>query len=326
MVERTGMGEEKLDNTAYTWQALRALEAMAQSRGDTATATWADGKADAMEAKFDVAWWTPSDNLYADSLDNPGNVKLQQKHWINATPMEVLLAPQNRATSALNTLESSTFTGSCGLFHTGVGGGPTGAGELKCWTLPTSVMAVAEANYGRLGDKQAPFYMRSIANQLDLEMPGALPEISPSPEYDPFVDFRDRAMFMQAWSSYGVQWPVIHHFLGISPDVPAGSLAVVPDVPDDWPGLSVKNLQVGGGTIEASASHDGDSYTTKVSASTTGWNLTIGHTLPAGATVETVTLDGESVEPDDVVDTYRGREVRVETSTGNPHTLVVTTG
>jgi glycogen debranching enzyme len=326
MVERTGMGEEKLDNTAYTWQALRALEAMAQSRGDTATATWADGKADAMEAKFDVAWWMPSDNLYADSLDNPGNVKLQQKHWINATPMEVLLAPQNRATAALNTLESSTFTGSCGLFHTGVGGGPTGAGELKCWTLPTSVMAVAEANYGRLGDKQAPFYMRSIANQLDLEMPGALPEISPSPEYDPFVDFRDRAMFMQAWSSYGVQWPVIHHFLGISPDVPAGSLAVVPDVPDDWPGLSVKNLQVGSGTIEASASHDGDSYTTKVSASTTGWNLTIGHTLPAGATVETVTLDGESVEPDDVVDTYRGREVRVETSTGDPHTLVVTTG
>src|SRR5919107_867177 len=57
MVERTGMGEEKLDNTAYTWQALRALQRMAESRGDTATATWADGKADAMEAKFDAAWW-----------------------------------------------------------------------------------------------------------------------------------------------------------------------------------------------------------------------------------------------------------------------------
>jgi glycogen debranching enzyme len=330
MVERTGMGEEKLDNTAYTWQALRALQRMAESRGDTATATWADGKADAMEAKFDAAWWMGDGpggklELYADSLDDPGDVKLQQKHWINATPMETLLAPPNRATEALNTLESSDFTGSCGLFHTGAGGGPTGAGERKCWTLPTSVMAVAEANYGRLGDKQAPFYMDSIAKQLDLEMPGALPEISPSPEYDPFVDFRERAMFMQAWSSYGVQWPVIHNFLGIDPNVPAGSLSVVPDVPESWPGLSVQDLKVGNGTMKASASRKGKRYTTQVDSAPAGWTLTIGHTLPAGATVKSVTLDGKSTTYD-VVDTTRGREVRVKASTGTSHTLIVTTG
>jgi glycogen debranching enzyme len=340
MVERSGMGEEKLDNTAYTWQALRALEAMAKSKRAAQTANWADREADAMEANFDAAWWMSSEGLYADSLcntatENPDptwtiyctagdNQQLQQKHWINATPMEVLLAPQNRATTALNTLESGNFTGQCGLFHTGSGGGPTGAGELKCWTLPTSVMAVGEANYGRLGTNQALFYMRSIADELDLEMPGALPEISPSPEYDPFVDFRERAMFMQAWSSYGIQWPVIHHFLGIRPDVPAGSLSIVPDVPDDWPGLSVKNLQVGGGTVAASASHEGNNYTTDVSASTR-WKLTIGHTLPAGATVQSVSLDGQPVTYQ-TVDTTRGREVRVQTSTNRSHTLVVTTG
>ena len=325
MVERTGMGEEKLDNTAYTWQALRALQRMAQSKGDTATATWADTKADAMEARFDAAWWMKNQNLYADSLEDPGDVQLQQKHWINATPMEVLLAPENRATAALKTLESSTFTGSCGLYHTGVGGGPTGAGELKCWTLPTSVMAVAEANYGRLGARQAPFYMDSIAEQLDLEMPGALPEISPSPEYDPFVDFRERAMFMQAWSSYGIQWPVIHNFLGINPDAPAGSLSVVPDIPDDWPGLSVRDLRVGDGTVAASAARNGRQYTTEVSAPS-GWKLTIGHTLPENARVKTVTLDGNQVKSYDVVDTTRGREVRLQTTTGQHHTLVVTAG
>jgi glycogen debranching enzyme len=324
MVERTGMGEEKLDNTAYTWQALRALQRMADSRGDTATAAWADGKADAMEAEFDAAWWMTGQDLYADSLDDPGEVQLQQKHWINATPMETLLAPQIRATTALNTLESGDFTGSCGLFHTGRGGGPTGAGELKCWTLPTSVMAVAEANYGRLANNQAPFYMKSIANQLDLEMPGALPEISPSPEYDPFADFRERAMFMQAWSSYGVQWPVIHHFLGIDPNVPAGSLSVVPDIPESWPGLSVQNLKVGSGTVAASASRSGKRYTTGVSAPA-GWTLTIGQTLPTGSTVKSVTLDGKSTTYE-VVGTTRGREVRVETTTDQDHTLLVTTG
>ena len=339
MVERGGMGQEKLDNAAYTWQALRALQDMAESKGDSTTARWAAQKAHRMEVKLDAAWWMPDQNLYADSLCNsatqnpdpswtnyckqPGQ-QLQQKHWINATPMETLLAPENRAATALNTLESGTFTGKCGLYHTGTGGGPDGSGEQKCWTLPSSVMAVAEANYGRLGNKQALFYMDSIAKQLDLEMPGALPEIAPSPQYDPFVDFRERAMFMQAWSSYGVQWPVINNFLGIRPDVPAGMLSVVPDIPGSWPGLSVQNLKVGGGTMSASASRKGSQYTTQVSAPA-GWTLTIGQTLPTGATVKSVTLDGEPTTYD-VVDTTRGREVHVKTSTGASHTLSVATG
>jgi hypothetical protein len=351
MVERTGMGSEKLDVTAYTWQALRALQDMALDKGDVETAQWADSEADAMEESFDTTWWMPEESLYADSLCNPDDVgdegtnvctsggqQLQQRHWINATPMEVVLAnagldpetgdlelaPQDHANAALDRLETPDFTGECGLFHTGVGGGPTGAGELKCWTLPSSVMAVAEANYGRLAEDQALHYMLSIANQLDLEMPGALPEIAPSPEYDPFVDFRDRAMFMQAWSSYGVQWPVINHFLGIRPDVPDGTLYVVPDVPESWPGLAVENLRVGSGQMAARAAHRGDVYITEVTAPV-GYSLTIGHTLPFGTAVESVALDGAPVDFE-VVDTTRGREVLVETSSDAAHRLVITTG
>lgn len=337
MVERSGMGSEKLDVTVYTWMALRALQDIALSKNDAATAEWADSEADAMEQDFESAWWMPEENLYADSLCNPGdegdegtNVcptddgRLQQRHWINATPMEGVLASSEHAHTALDTLESPTFTGECGLFHTGQGGGPTGAGELKCWTLPNSVMAVGEANYGRLGDNQALYYMRTIAEQLDLEQPGALPEITPSPEYDPFVDFRDRAMFMQAWSSYGIQWPVIHHFLGVRPDVPRGRLTVVPDVPDGWPGLSVSSLRVGGGTMSAAGRVVGDRYVTTVE-SPAGFELTIGHVVPPGATVESVTLDGAAA-PYEIRDTTRGREVLVHTTSDEPHELVVTTG
>jgi hypothetical protein len=336
MVERGGMGEEKLDVTAYTWQALRALQDMAASKGDATTEGWAKANADTMEANFDPAWWMESENLYADSLCNApaanpdpawvnycraAGQRLQQRHWINATPMETTLAPIGHANAALDTLEGSTFTGSCGLFHTGVGGGPTGAGERKCWTLPNSVMAMGEANYGRLANNQALRYMHTISGDLDLEMPGALPEISPSPEYDPFVDFRDRAMFMQAWSSYGVQWPVINNFLGIRPDVPHGKLYVVADVPDSWPSLSVSQLRAGGGTMAASASRAGKKYTTTATAPA-GWTLTLGHTVPAGATVASVTLDGRPV-PWTVRDTTRGREVYATTTTGAPHTVVV---
>jgi hypothetical protein len=55
------------------------------------------------------------------------------------------------------------------------------------------------------------------------------------------------------------------------------------------------------------------------------WALTIGHTLSEGAQVRSVTLGVEPVEYD-VVDTTRGREVRVETNANRLHSLVVTTG
>lgn len=342
MVERGGMGSEKLDVTAYTWKAMVALERMATSKHDTVTAAFAKGKADAIQAAFDAGWWNDASSRYADSLCNAGdevsqaeqdrkmwtNVctapaqQLQQQHWINATPMEVGLAPSEHAGAALKQLE--LLSGPCGLYHTGPSGGPDGKGELKCWTLPTSVMAVAEATYGRLGEDQALFYMKSIASLLNLEMPGALPEIAASPGYDAFADFRERAMFMQAWSSYGIQWLVIHELLGVDPDVPAGTMSVLPHVPASWTGLSVKNLQVGQGKLGVSAKLEGSVYTTTVTGGAANLKLIIGATLPAGATVQSVILDGMSVTPKEVL-TLRGKEVRVDTASGADHTLVVTT-
>lgn len=128
-------------------------------------------------------------------------------------------------------------------------------------------------------------------------------------------------MFMQAWSSYGVQWPVIYHFLGIRPDMPDGRLYVVPDVPEPWPHLSVARLRVGTGAVTAAASVDNKTYTTRVSAPSE-LSLTLGHTLPEGSEVSGVALDGVRTDDYEVVETARGSEVRVET-TGGSHTLEV---
>jgi hypothetical protein len=54
------------------------------------------------------------------------------------------------------------------------------------------------------------------------------------------------------------------------------------------------------------------------------WQLTIGHTLPADTPIQAVTLDGAPVDYE-LVNTIRGREVRIETSTAAPHTLTVMT-
>jgi hypothetical protein len=130
-------------------------------------------------------------------------------------------------------------------------------------------------------------------------------------------------MVMQAWSSYGIHWPLVHLYLGIDPDAPAKSLSVVPDLPSTWPQLSIHDLRVGSSEISVSAQHSGNLYMTTVRGPG-GWSLTIGHTLPANSTVLSVTLNG-SPAAFQVVDTNRGREVHIQTNSGGTQQLTVQT-
>jgi hypothetical protein len=135
-VERRGMGEEKLDNAAYTVRGLRDLSDLALSRDDQATADWAAGRAAVLEEAFDDSWWMgQSANQYADSLDNPSNRRAFQRHWIGLTPLEAVLVRSGRldrpiatpehAKSVLEGREAACYSGDYGLFHTGTG--PTAA-------------------------------------------------------------------------------------------------------------------------------------------------------------------------------------------------------
>jgi hypothetical protein len=114
---------------------------------------------------------------------------------------------------------------------------------------------------------------------------------------------------MQAWSSYGVMWTVVNDLLGVTPDVPQRSVAVVPEVPASWPSLSVSRLRVGAQNLAVNASHQAGSYQTQVSGAT-GLTLTIGTVLPTGAKPQSVMLNGKKVHYK-LVTTTRGTAVEV---------------
>jgi hypothetical protein len=212
MVEATGMGAIKVDVAVYTIRALNDLVEMAQSKGDAATASWAANKSAALSAKFLQDWWIPADGLFADSLALPQTVatdptattgslqpytQFQQLYWTNATPMETGIAPVQDATMAFanpNNLESSVFTGTTGFYQEGQSL-PQIQGSRQASGLNTGVMAVAEAKYGRMDESLR--YVSFIANELDVEQPGALPELFPSPDYTYYPSFAG-AMVMQA--------------------------------------------------------------------------------------------------------------------------------
>ncbi len=342
-VERPGMGVEKLDNTVYTIRGLRDLADMATAEGDTATATWAGSHADAMEKKFEATWWYGGDTAqYADSIDDPSNpandnTKIFQRHWIGLTPMDAELvrpgqvtrplASDQHAQAALARREQDCYTGTTGLYHTGTGptsadGGNKGTScdsavssvqsDREVFSLGNAVMAVAEGNFGRLA-QQRTYTDDNAKIQLDpslWEMPGAMPEIAPSPDFQANIDrpFTGRSMVLQAWGAYGDLWPVVHQQLGVSPDMGRHRLEVVPQVPQGQTRVAGRHILVGGGAIDVTATAAGKALRTVVTRHAARAALTIGQVLPSGAHVAAVTLDGRSVAYT-VRHTARGDEV-----------------
>jgi hypothetical protein len=342
-VEREGMGEEKLDNTIYAIRGLWDLADMAAARGDAATVRFAERTARRLQRRFEAAWWVPSVRAYADSLENPSEERLYQRHWIGVTPMEVELtrdrraapglALRDRAAATLRLREERCYGDAFGLFHTGAPGcDPARSSvpaERQTFTLNTSIMAVGEGNYGRLGaGRQQRFIEANARLQLPVpdEQPGAMPEIAPSPDYGRSIAkrFTERASVLQAWGAYGTAWPTVHQQLGVRPDLGRGRLEVVPQVPGAAP-IEGRAIRLGAdGSVDVRARRAGRTYTTTVSANAPV-RLRVGHTLPAAARVREVRLDGRRVDAEEGR-TNRGLEVTVAASPGARHTLVVTAG
>lgn len=291
---------------------------------------------------------------YADSLDpeplGGSNTKIFQRHWIGLTPTDAVLpalpgrpagplASDAHARTTLAQHERSCYTGELGLYHTGTGAnsvaddpanpdGPTCddvvssvTNETSIFSLNSAIAAVSEGNYGRLGADQQGVYTRGNArSQLDpdlWEMPGAMPEIVPGGSFGANIErpFNERSMVMQAWGAYGVLWPVVHQWLGVSPDMGRGRVAVVPQLPPDQPSASATSIRVGSGRLDVTARRTTDEATATTRYLTTvvrhgRSTLVIGAVLPKGSTVTAATLNGRKVRTV-LTPTSRGLEVTV---------------
>jgi hypothetical protein len=355
MVAASGMGAERIDNAVYTIRGLRDLADLALSKDDGATADWASVRAAQLEAAFDDTWWTETGTQYADSLSNPAGTAVFQRHWTGLVPLEAVLVRSARsdrplassahAQTVLEARQQNCYTSGGGIYATGTGdttasGGNPGPScdnavsnaravqELR--TAGTSVMAVAEGNYGRLAGTEQQRYTtanaRAQADPTQWEMPGAMPEIAPGADYGTNIarPFHERAGLLDVSGTYGILWPVVHQRLGISPDMGRDSLSVVPQIPPDQSTISGRNIQVGDSSVDVSASRSGDELTTTVSRQARA-ALTFGSVVPVGVGVRSVWLDGKSV-PYRAEHTSRGIEVVVDLPVGTGrNTLAIKT-
>jgi hypothetical protein len=346
-VERSGMGPEKLDNTVYFIRGLFDLADLARSKGDWRTRAWAARLGRDLLRRFEAEWWMEEESLHADSLGEM-NEKIQQQHWITATPMEAELTLRGRPSPGLTTFDHGTrslavhetpcFSGerplNRGLFHTGCEGGPEGEGEQTIFGLNTAIQSVGEGNYGRLLEQRRyteanvePMFSQPATNGTPDEQPGALPEILPSPDFGKNIDrcWTCRAMFLQAWGHYAIAWPVIHQHLGVRPDLGRGELEVTPQLPPYEERIAGRNIRLGDGSIDVVAVDRGRRHRTVVEADLDLRSLTLGHTVPRDADVKRVLLDGRELRRPKLRLTNRGLEVlaKVRHRPEGRHVLVV---
>lgn len=224
MVEVEGMGEEKLDSTAYTWSALHALAAMADELGDGQTALTARARADQIAARFDADWWDEPSGTYAMSLAEPGNTRQAVPHWAVIVPLEVGLATAEHAAVTLATLRQS-YLNQWGLKH-------TAGSDERVWTLPTATLSRAAYRY----DDQAlgETMLFHLADTLQHGPIGLFHELIPQ-----------GACIIQLWSAATFLRGIIEDLLGIEVHAARHSLRITPCLPQGWQTARLRGLRFG---------------------------------------------------------------------------------
>jgi glycogen debranching enzyme len=320
IIEIEGLNVELIDSAAYTWSALRAGSHMAVLFGEPEWSRKYTDLSERLGEKINRDLWMEKEGLYADAMATVGKVldrmdiyidrarnsdaeetaqELERmkadmsmmdpdseqpwlfKNWVINTPMETGLAPRDKAIRALDRMGTDEFTGPWGTYLSGMY-------RTAMMTISTGVQAVAEARYDRMNESLR--FVRLIASTFNMRLPGSISEMSP-----------DYGCFVQAWTNYGITWPLMSYMFGIRPRAYWNELSLRPRLPDGWNEVSVEKVEVGlGGHANRLGFYISLSETTdvyRVELAEPGWTVRID--LP-NAAIAGITLDGVKVLPIEV--------------------------
>lgn len=313
MMEIHGMDSEMIDVAAYTQKAFADASNIALELGEGKKARQYQLLAGQLEGKINTEFWSEEFNSYADfigtdeqalrliedaiiradTLNKPWAVaELKQTreailknpskdprpfvlhhNWVVNTPMQVGIAPPDKALKALTTAEK--YVNPFGMFVTGIDRDESAGsdeGSFKgskifsytgaVMTLPTGVQVVAENNYGR--PDQALNYLKRMTRTFSYALPGSIYEVSP-----------DYGMMTQAWNIYSYAVPIVEQFFGLQPDAAHKRVVITPQMPSEWNEASLENVQVGNNEISVYFSKKDGKTTIQVVQTQPDWEIEI---------------------------------------------------
>jgi glycogen debranching enzyme len=179
---------------------------------------------------------------------------ITNKNWVVATPMEMGIAPRDRAIEALDRIRNNDV-GEYGPFLSAINRG-------AMMTISTGVLAVAEAMYGRID--QSLWYTNRIVETFNRNLPGSMSEMMP--------DYGD---FVQAWTVYGIVVPLVEHVFGVAPDAVRKTVTFQPQLPDGWEDVSIEDLRIGADSISFFRRKTDRGIEYRIEAKEDGWRFVL---------------------------------------------------
>lgn len=293
IMEVAGVNWELIDTAVYTHEALKALGHMADLVHEPDVVAQCKEQAERLREFIEARFWSEEEQLYADLIASPSMLMERMQHirnqhgneqpamqealdaiearckasenddeqawllknWVIFCPMEVGLAPQDRAIPALDRMLTAEFTGRFGLYLSGIN-------QTSMMTISTGVGAVSQARYHRM--EAALGMIHQICSTRNLRFPGSPSEMSP-----------DWGCFIQAWTGYGLAYPVVRQFFGINPIAHERKLVLAPHPPRSWPVASLKQVRVGGATFDFAYRVDSSAneVTLVIQSDDPGWTI-----------------------------------------------------
>jgi len=284
IMEVRGLNAELIDVAVYSQQALECMSEMALIFGDVSKSEEWKAKSEVLKEKIDTCFWDESRNSYCDFFGKsedaarvardaaeqyPDNrdyyLALAKEfeslpagtekgfrtngNWVINVPMEVGIAPEDKAAAALDEIRRNS--GKYGPYLSST--------DKDQWmTISTGVQAVAEASYGRMD--QAVEYLDMIAATLHYYLPGSMCEMMP-----------DGGCPAQAWTIYGPARVLITDIFGINPDALNRKVAIDPVLPTGWDKLSISDVKVGDMTFSLSIDINDGQTEYRISTDSPDW-------------------------------------------------------
>ena len=179
---------------------------------------------------------------------------ITNKNWVISTPMEMGIAPRERAIALLEKIRKENL-GEHGPYLSAVE-------RLYMMTIATGVQAVSEARYGRTDE--ALWYMDRIVETFNRKLPGSISEMMP-----------DYGCFAIAWTSYGIVIPLVEHVFGVRPNAINRTVVFEPRLPAGWEEMSIEDLPVGTNLVSFARVKTAKGIRYEVSATDTGWTFAV---------------------------------------------------
>ena len=284
---------------ASVWvAALEATQALARHMGNDDLAESAEGLSATAQATLNERYWRPEQQQHAFGILASGATNDNLTAWPATAAAFGLLEP-SRARQTLAKLAADQISSDWGAHMLATGSDlydPLHYNNGTVWPFVTGFVSWGQYRYRR---PWSGFHLMDAVKQMTFDWSlGRHGELFSGSFYQPL----DQTVPHQFFATSMLVTPLLRGVVGWEPRAPFGQARLAPQLPADWPSLSVQRLRAGPTSvdvdIEQAYGAEGGRQSISIRPEGRPFTLELVPDVPPGASDVAVTIDGTGASLD----------------------------